>query len=233
MERDIKEGTQKTPTQKLDAVGEQLISNMPEPQPNVVDHGEAVTQEGGPTLKDTMGRAFNSALHKIGVDGKPVLTPKGFLKTLAGKGRRSNIGGLSNPTAPGTPTAPEPNYEACGLTAAHSIFFFAQGIGGQEWEPDQKEAVYMSSAWTEYFRAKGIQDIPPGVMLLTALISYAAPRFGKPVTKSRCKKAYSWLISKFSRKENYYGSHVDSRNDRERKDDFGNTTGQGIPTAGN
>lgn len=208
-----------------DVVGAQLIDSMPDPQPNVTEmfhpglqnvdtvSGEYRADKPAPTgFLDRFGRAFSSELHKIGANGEPVLTKTNLLKVLPGKSvRQSRIGGITSNVP-----APEPestaNYEACGLTAAHSIFFLSQGLGGKDWEPSESESKYMCEAWTAYFRAKGITDIPPGVMLLTALISYAAPRFKMVETQNRLSKSYSWIKSKFVRGANN-GSHVSGGND--------------------
>ncbi len=80
-------------------------------------------------------------------------------------------------------------------------------IGGEEFAPMRKEIqpgividdmASLTGAFTTYFHAKGITDLPPGVVLAAALLGYIAPRFAMPKTQSRWSKLKGWVASKYA-----------------------------------
>lgn len=161
---------------------------------------------------DKYNRPFDPEIHAQ-KGGKPVLNKDRTIRIKAGKGKPS---GRANPkygekhpgkgrtsihkestigrSGPGMPDVDvTASYAACGVTVAEGVFIIGRAIGGDEWTPDASERSYMVDAWTKYFESKQIADIPPGLILVTALVSYAAPRFSKPVTQGRVKRAMVWL----------------------------------------
>ena len=119
---------------------------------------------------------------------------------------------------------PEQSYAACGTTTAQMTFMLGMVVGGEEWKPSHDESVYMATAWTDYFRAKGIKDLPPGVVVATALISYAGPRLFKPNTQTRIKMAGAKLKAFFNRRKKD-ATQSDSGNDGIGKIDSSDGTG--------
>jgi hypothetical protein len=67
-------------------------------------------------------------------------------------------------------------------------------VFGPEWQPrspDERGAVVTSMA--VYFESKGLQDIPPGLMLTAVLLAYSAPRLREPPTRSKLAAIGGWL----------------------------------------
>jgi len=78
--------------------------------------------------------------------------------------------------------------DALGHYAAGCLVSVGRMIGGEEWEPKTEpidEMGNLQAAFGDYFRAKDIRDVPPGLALSIAIIGYAAPRFTAPKTKER------------------------------------------------
>ena len=75
--------------------------------------------------------------------------------------------------------------------------------GGAEWQPrvdnsiGLNEAETMTKAWRDYYAAKGIRDIPPGVALTIALAAYTLPRAMMPQTQSRLQRLKNWFAAKY------------------------------------
>ncbi len=66
-------------------------------------------------------------------------------------------------------------------------------IFGPEWQPkNPDERLAVSQAFAEYYRIKGIKDLPPGWMLLAVCLAYSAPRLGHNNTRSKLVLAWQW-----------------------------------------
>ena len=113
-----------------------------------------------------------------------------------------------------TSEAPEPEEpslggesvsSACAVTVVETIFTLGQAIGGEDWRPNENERVFMLDAWSSYFRAKGITDMPPGWAVLIATAAYSLPRLRKPKTQARVIAAYlrgrGWVRRLLGKKE--------------------------------
>lgn len=173
--------------------------------------------EADEVFTDGRGDTYDKGLHLMGEDGKPAMTKRGFF--------RKKRGGVSTIAAVDTPSE-DLSFKACGSSTAEIIFIMGQSIGGQEWQPTPDERHYMSDAWTQYYKAKDVKDLPPGLIVATALISYSMPRFAKPITRNRLQRASHWLKMKLSR--SYRESHSDSRHDGERKEHTGNAVSASV-----
>jgi len=166
----------------MNEVEKTMVENMPKESQGP----QAVTEGSAP---DSSGAVFDPSLHQLGKDGSPVITKKGLFKKRRGTGTKSKIADM-------TPPDSMANFQACGSTSAEIIFIACQGIGGPDWTPRDEERAYMTEAFTQYYTAKDVQDLPPGVILATALISYGAPRFVMPTTQGRFKRAVAWTKNK-------------------------------------
>lgn len=163
---------------------QEVVTSMPDDQGGGQDDADK-----GPF--DVWGRPFDPAIHLTDDQGQPLLTEKGKLRVQRGKGlKKSTLGSGVQTTM----------YTQTGAATAEILFVASMAIGGPEWEPNPNERAYMSHAWAEYFRSKGIKDLPPGVILATALISYAMPRFGQPETQGRLSKTWKWIKRRLRRK---------------------------------
>lgn len=178
--------------------GEKLVEDLG-------DLPEVTESMAGPVnpfqgLTDTKGRGFDQELHAVDDSGNPIITTKGKLK-LKKRGRPSKVG-TSKTSTPvdsgiesrvgGVPTAPdqgEMQSRAMGVYSANLLISLGRAIGGEEWEPRKDEAFdereNLEIAFGDYFTAKEMKDIPPGLALSLALSTYMLPRFMMPTTKKR------------------------------------------------
>lgn len=177
--------------------GEKLVEDLGE-LPEVTDSiSGPVNPFAG--LVDTRGREFDKDLHAVDDSGNPIITTKGKLK-LKKRGRpakgetkaavsvdsgiESRIGGVS----PG-PAPEEIQSRALGVYSANLLISLGRSIGGEEWEPRKDEAFdereNLEIAFGDYFAAKELKDIPPGIALSLAVSTYIGPRLFMPTTKKR------------------------------------------------
>ena len=175
----------------------------------------------GSGLVDAQGRAFDPALHETDpATSEPRLTTTGKLRLKRGRGGVSakvptsgfKVGATSGPTVPGPSGAQvlaerNAKIESTALITAEMIFMCGKLIGGEEWEPKVDKSTglnerdIMKSAWAEYYRARGIIDLPPELMLAVAVGSYAVPRFFQPKTKTRLQKGKEWFYQYLARRK--------------------------------
>ena len=177
-----------------------MVDEMEEPRTDIPpDPGAATGAEPGKDVpRDLQGRTFDPRLHEVELDGKPRVTGRGNLRLKRGMAKiKSTIGAPTGEIPVGVEGAlPEQAYQATGIATAQIIFVSAQAIGGTEWKPSKEEQDYMAYAWANYYQVKGIKDLPPGVIVVTALLSYAGPRFAKPVTQKKTQRAVAWIKQK-------------------------------------
>lgn len=190
------------------SVGKVMLDSMPDETAGVEDsspdtkHSPSSGSQGPSSDSqcpvDRFGRLFDQNLHIVNNDGTPLLTATGLLRVRRGQGIKKS--GVGSPKGQSAIETVEAQHAACGVTTAELIFVMGVAIGGEDWLPENHERLYMQTAWTEYFRKKDIKDLPPGVLICTALVSYAIPRFGKPDTQTRMKRIGAWFKKRFSRK---------------------------------
>lgn len=180
-------------------VTEKLVEEMPAVQENAIDQLAGDQEQEHTGLLDRMGRSFNRALHLTDDEGQPRLTKGNKLKIKRGQGpdaakvKESTIGGLE-PTpgigfAEGQP-ASEAEILATGQSAASLTFLLGMMIFKEDGKPTKDEINQVTYAYQTYFRAKNIRDLPPGVVLVTALITYAGPRLMKPEIQKKAGNAW-------------------------------------------
>lgn len=179
---------------------------MPEVQAHTVEAARASSAKaaepalqsavGGTPVKgqtDDLGRTFNSSIHESMPDGKPKMNKAGFIAKR--RGGAAKAGGVNaskvNTKAKDAPAAAVPeNLEASiQQTAAVSTALFltmAQMAGGEEFAPvvdsktGENEPAAIESAFANYYRIKGIIDIPPGIALAVGLSFYVIKRWNAP-----------------------------------------------------
>lgn len=88
---------------------------------------------------------------------------------------------------------------------AESVFDMTTGIMaggiGPEWHPrspDERKNVCQCMA--NYFKAKEVKDIPPGLMLTIVVVAYCGPRLKEPSTAGKIKACWFWVKSKITRR---------------------------------
>lgn len=191
-------------------------------------------------IRGTDGLTFDPAVHQVKKDGSPVLSSKGNCVRKRGTGRVSRTGvvtprggtsaRVSSPkqsVVGGAPvgtrsTGDQPQQAAviaartAGVAAANALISLGVGLGGEEWSPrsDKKQGLeerdMLESAFGDYFVAKGMEDIPPGIALIIGIGCYALPRFTMPKTQTRLSKLKgklaSWWVRRRDKKRNLKNS---------------------------
>lgn len=72
---------------------------------------------------------------------------------------------------------------------------------GPEWNPKSPEERDMiCKPLATYYKSKGVQDLPPGLMLTIVICAYAAPRMREPSTSSKLRVFWAWLKERVRRK---------------------------------
>jgi hypothetical protein len=205
-----------------------IVSEIEERAPEVSEHAISAAAEQSidtESLRDSTGKKFDPEKgHHLGEDGKPVMTPSGRFSTKK-KGRKQKTAQKSTVrTKPEVDpnVAKEGKQRAAGVGAANALIGVSMMLGGHEFAPikneeagiDEKENI--ENAFADYFVAKDMDDIPPGLALSLVLLSYYAPRVAMPKTKEKVKKAGGWFKQKFvawrtKRELKKHGMEVDGR----------------------
>lgn len=203
------------------------IENMPEPQQHAIDEAarqDAAIANANEGVTDKSGAKFDASVHWADEHGKGKFNAAGLWTKKRGRKageQTASVAPGSRSTAPAKPgqkTEAQKTAEtqaellakasAAGTMAAESVFMICRSLGGEEWKPIQKDGVderkVQTDAWTAYFVATGKVDFPPGVMLLIALGSYAAPRFSMPKTQARVlslkERVVLWFVRRKEKK---------------------------------
>jgi hypothetical protein len=199
------------------------VTGVPTPEEiaaNLADHAAATIMEQTPEVQqhvinqhkeseasapvDSTGAKFDPTIHATGADGSGTLTAKGVWKKRRGTASRigtaaSGTGTQSSAAGTQGPSQKEVQARAVGTGFAHMTFMLGMAFGGSEWKPRTKsecgfdESEMLTDAYTQYAMAHEMKDLPPGVVLLSALAIYAAPRFSMPETRQRASRVKSWL----------------------------------------
>lgn len=212
----------------IDKFADSIAESAPEPTESIPEEPRSSTHSLYTELRDALGNAFSPDEHVTDDDGKPILTRAGRLKRKPGRkggatGQRSSLrvpGGI-----PATPDAAADlqSSRAVAVATVASIQSLGMMIGGDEWKMKKDESTGLDEfahgveAFTNYYDASGIRDIPPGLGIAIFGISYAVPRFFQPKTKSRVKLAYEWAKVKIFRGKR--NAQSNSRDDRKREND--------------
>lgn len=178
-------------------------------------------------LVDRHGNGFDPSMHVTDEQGEPKLTSRGYLKLKRGKAGASSGSSAGSGSTVSGPEGMRPGEAAddgaqareAGRNAADALIMLGMTLGGPEWEPvrDKRQGIdergNLREAWGQYFEAKGVSDIPPGVALAIATLGYAAPRLVQgPTTKSRLQRAGLWLKGKlgaFRKRKGKKGEQAD------------------------
>lgn len=200
-----------------DDIAAELAEKMAKPSEHVIENEMAQVQEqeteratGG--MVSPSGEVFDSDIHvspdKINADGSFRKRPGRKKQTQSTTPKSESQ--LGNIHADNTPPPPSGS-QVAGKAAAHAMFMMGVAIGGEEWQPvvnpevGINEPEMLTGAFADYFEAKGVEDFPPGVALTMAVLSYAAPRFQQPKTKTRFGLLKAWLKNKFVRNKKIDG----------------------------
>lgn len=233
----------------LDSITETLANASPTPNHAAINAQKEQNEEAKAQyadLRDSKGNRFDPEQHVTNDSGEPVLTKTGKLRMRPGRkaGQKSessskgHIGGQANTKNENGMTAQEVAHaRATGTAAASALITAGVVLGGDEWQPrvDSKEGVNehesLSFAFGDYFEAKGVTDIPPGVALTIAIVGYAAPRFVMPKTQSRVTRFKLWAATKWNNRkakkvEKKDGAQSNTGNDGKRENDASEASSQ-------
>lgn len=189
-------------------ITDKLVQEMPNVQENAIEQLDAKKEQQKAGFRDKMGRAFDKLMHLTDEDGEPKLTKNGKLRIRRGFGpdaktpKASTIGGLDQ--APGITFADgqrdgEAEILATGQSAASLTFLLGMFVFKEAGKPNKDEINQVTYAYQTYFRAKNIRDLPPGVILVTALLTYAGPRLMLPETRKRSSKIWTKVKKRFKK----------------------------------
>lgn len=188
---------------------DEVIENQNEVVPEAVEKArekEAVEKENDTNVLDDRGYSFDPSIHDVGADGKPLMNSKGFLKRR--RGRKKGSTKVKDGTPP--PANFEEKIKQTAYICTHGIFNSCQMVFGEDWAPQKNpvdEEKMMVESFSDYFRVKGVADIPPGVALAFSLMMYSARRFTMPKTKSKMQVLMGGLKYKFSQIFNKKGKN--------------------------
>ncbi len=180
---------------------------MPSVEVHAVDaaRNEVPQTAGATDAPQNDGSTFDPAIHEAGPDGKGV-------RTAAGVFRRKRGGGGKSRVAPKAAQAGQPpqaaqdssnlaKIESAALVSAGLIFTVGRLVGGPEFEPivskEDNEPETMKAAFAEYYRIKGVADIPPGLALTLVCMGYVGKRWNAPVFKERRVSIWERTKNKF------------------------------------
>jgi len=192
-----------------------LVENMPEPQEHaILEEQEKLKASGGEPAKkpgtvsdgprDPQGNSFDPAKHQSNSDGTPKLSPKTgrLMKLRKPRAARSSV---AQPDAPLQGGGEAVQTRMAATATIESIGMLGRMLGGEEWafvrsvEHGIDEKASGIDAFDQYYTAKGVTDIPPGVIIAIWALSYIGPRLAMPTTKSRMQLGWAWVKNKVSR----------------------------------
>jgi hypothetical protein len=205
----------------LDDTARELVSEIPEPQQHAID--QARTEQAldpaqpPPTVEtDVLGVPWNPAEHATGQDGKGVRTAKGSWRK-----RRGLKGSQSHVATDAAGRVPEPSQEEinkrsaehqsrmAGAVVGTLVIRISTAVGGDHFSSRTHSVPNTDIKWTDqgmlqeafgdFFVAKGVTDVPPGVALTGALMMYYLPRFQEPAVRERAGGIIHWTKERVAR----------------------------------
>lgn len=193
-----------------DSVTSSLVDDLEQNQPDVQPHAvaaeaekEQARKDSFADLRDSQGLPFDPQIHKTNGAGDPTTSKLGKLIRKPGRkpGSGSTVAKDGNKS-----TTQNTGQNARAISAAatvDAIGTLGGMIGGGEWVFIKDNASGLDErargieAFEQYYEAKGIDDVPPGVLVLAWALSYAAPRIMQgEVTRGKLSRAKDWVLSK-------------------------------------
>jgi len=192
-------------------ITDSLTEDMPDVQEHAIDAEKAKEAEGRSLWEGIVDRFNNPAspeTHQANPDGSPKLSKKdrAMLKPGLGKSSGPSIVGAP-PSKSSTQFSGQPEQQDEGdprgaaMVTVDSIEMVGmlispqfQYIKSKEHNIDERERGY--EAWEKYYRAKGVQDIPPGVAITIWSLAYIMPRLRAPEVTNKWAKVKEWVAIK-------------------------------------
>ncbi len=210
-------------------IGERMAEEMPAPSPNAVAEMSSENDASLNAPSDPQPAPLPEA-PKRG-RGRPPMTDD--QKAANKAARKSKVGTVSkSATVANVAETSQEQTAAIAMaagTATSLTIMLGCVIGGEDFAPGKNPLAggmdddkFLFKAYFDYCKAKGVQDIPPGVALSAALMVYVAPRLNKPNTKTRLQKvggAIAHFWGKIRKRKTANAPHVIGRDDGEREND--------------
>lgn len=217
---------------------EEVIENKNQVIPEAVEKAKETATE---VLTDEDGKTFNPDLHIANPDGSPRINSQGFITKKRGRKKGCAPNGKLNLPDPHAGAVAAELQDAT-IKRQQAAYLSASGfinvgvlIFGEEWLPEKTpvdETGMIVQAFDDYYKIKGVADIPPGIALVIALGGYGIKRFAKPNTKTKMQLIVGSVIERvknlFNRlrgRKVVNGAHSDSRNNPDGKNDTRGGTG--------
>lgn len=186
---------------------EQIASQMPQPSEHALSQMEETEASGGGESTETatapasntddFGTVFDAMKH-TGIKLKNGAWRERKKSTVAAPRKKKDA--APQPSAADLKKAEnEAQCRGAGIVAAGTMFMLCRGIMGDEWQPTADEVAMQNEAWGNYFVAKGVSDVPPGMALALGIGAYVAPRLTKPKTQQKLGAAKTWVALRFAR----------------------------------
>lgn len=183
--------------------GDETIENLPK----ATASGDAST---GGVIRDSRGVAFDPAKHKHRVDPDGTKSPElgktgRFLlikrRDRIAKAQKDPLGQLDAPRPDESDERDEPDeYRAAAGVVVKMIEGSAVMLLSENCKMDTATRDEMLVAWTAYFRARGVVNIPPSFMVISATALYLGKSVAnEPTARRKIQGAAAWIISRASR----------------------------------
>lgn len=217
----------------IDDVLNTVTGDVPEPSPIADRSPEAPIAPEAKTDPAPMGASETGKRGR----GRPKLTPEEKAAKKAQRayekndGRKNDfiskpqINGVHTGAIPPNPVSGAEGIEPAAMVAVSMINFSGMALGGKDAAMLPEEALLAKDGFVTYFKAKGLKDIPPSMMLLGAI----APYYLRIFTSTPAKGKLSLLMDKgifgikhlFKRVKN---ARADRRDNNERQDNSSEKT---------
>lgn len=189
--------------QETSGEAEEIAGHMPHPSEHALSQMEETSSQETPQqnapLVDDFGTPFDPEKH-TGSKLKNGRWRERKKSTVAAPRKKAAANETSQLSPQDIKRAEnEAQCRAAGVVAAGAMFMLCRGVMGEEWTPTADEVEMQNANWGNYFVAKGINDIPPGVALFMGICAYAAPRFTKPKTQAKLSSAREWLVLRIAK----------------------------------
>jgi hypothetical protein len=86
------------------------------------------------------------------------------------------------------------SYTAIAGALVQTVTGACTALIGPEWQPAKHESDNLTECTAVYLKSKNITDIPPGWLLLFAVVGYALPRLTTENTQAKIAKARGMIL---------------------------------------
>lgn len=183
-----------------------LTGNMPEPDRNPTglgtddEPGEKTDQTGAENekkavedqLTDRHGKPFHPMVHQTTEDGEPSTNKNGNLRRkpgMAPKGGVDPYDNIAETATEGEDTGPS-DHKVCAVTSAGGVgmalkFVFEEfEFKDENLLTGEPERDMLINSFEQYYKIRGVSDIPSEMMIAQTMVALIWPRVGKvPISK--------------------------------------------------